>query len=523
MFVRIKPSGPRKYVQIVENFRENGKVKQRVIANLGRLDILQQSGQLDQITAGLAKLSETCAVITANRAGDTQVSWDKEWGPALIFGGLWKQLGFPELIAKLKASHKIEYDVERAIFLSILHRLLNPGSDLHCSKWRCDHLISGISEIQLHHLYRCMDFLSDYKEQMEQWLFDRGRTLFDSQIDLVFFDTTTVYFEGDGPEEFADYGYSRDHRPDRKQILVGVAMSRCGYPLSCEFWPGNTSDLDTVSSVIQVIQKRFRLNRVIFVADRGLVSTTNIDELAHHGLDYILGVRMRRLKRIKSVLLSDETPFEQVKENLHVKELKIDEERFIVCLNPEQAEKDRQTRDAIVAKLNEKLRQGAKQLVANRGYARFLRIEKDAVMIDSDKIEQDQAFDGKYVLTTNTTLSAREVALSYKGLWQVERGFRNLKSALEVRPVFHRTETRVKGHVFASFLALVLMTAMEKKLEQKGIKVSWDDFIRDLRAFRAIKTKFSGKTYQLRTECRGDVASAFRALGLRIPPVIQSV
>ena len=214
---------------------------------------------------------------------------------------------------------------------------------------------------------------------------------------------------------------------------------------------------------------------------------------------------------------------EQVKDNLHVKELKIDEERFIVCLNPEQAEKDRQTRDAIVAKLNEKLRQGVKQLVANRGYARFLRIEKDAVMLDADKIEQDQAFDGKYVLTTNTTLSARNVALSYKGLWQVERGFRNLKSALEVRPVFHRTETRVKGHVFASFLALVLMTAMEKKLEQKGIKVCWDDFIRDLRAFRAIKTKFSGKTYQLRTECRGDVANAFRALGLRIPPVIQSV
>ena len=122
MFVRIKPSGPRKYVQIVENFRENGKVKQRVIANLGRLDILQQSGQLDQITAGLAKLSETCAVITANRAGETQVTWDKEWGPALIFGGLWKQLGFPELIAKLSAARKIEYDVERTIFLSILHR-----------------------------------------------------------------------------------------------------------------------------------------------------------------------------------------------------------------------------------------------------------------------------------------------------------------------------------------------------------------------------------------------------------------
>lgn len=523
MFVRIKPSGPRKYVQIVENFREGSKVKQRVIANLGRLDILQQTGQLDQIIAGLANLSEHYAVITANRVGRTQVIWDKEWGPALVFGRLWEVLGLPGIIENQRSSQRLEYDVERAIFSCVLQRLLCPGSDLKGSKWLSDILIAGAENISLHHLYRSMDFLSDHKEKIEQALFERGRTLFDTQIDLVFFDTTTVYFEGEGPEEFAEYGYSKDHRPDRKQILVGVAMSRCGYPLSCEFWPGNTSDQKTVGKIIQIMRERFSLDRVIFVADRGMVSETNMNDIEKNGLDYILGVRMRRVKRIRDELLRDKSSFEIVKENLHVKELWVGEDRFIVCFNPEQAERDRKARETILSKLTEKLQKGPKQLLSNRGYARFLKVDKEAVVIDPDKVEKDSAFDGKYVLTTNTELSAKEVALSYKGLWQVERGFRNLKSALEVRPVYHRTESRVKGHVFASFLSLVLMTAIERKLEKRGIKVVWDDFIRDLRSFRAIRVRFTGKTYQLRTECRGTVSSAFQAVGIRIPPVMQSV
>ena len=181
------------------------------------------------------------------------------------------------------------------------------------------------------------------------------------------------------------------------------------------------------------------------------------------------------------------------------------------------------TREQILLKLQEKLKKGATQLVGNRGYARFLKVRKGAVVIDPEKVKQDSRFDGKYVLTTNTELPAEEVALSYKHLWQVERGFRNLKSALEVRPVYHRTESRVKGHVFASFLALVLMTAMERKLEEKNVKPAWNDFIRDLRAFRAINVMFTGKTYQLRTECRGVVSAAFQSVGLRIPPVMQNV
>ena len=523
MFVRIKPSGPRKYVQIVENFREGSKVKQRVIANLGRLDILQQTGQLDQIVAGLANLSEQYAVITANRVGKTQVIWDKEWGPSLVFGRLWELLGIPKIIENLKSHQKLEYDVERAIFVSVLQRLISPGSDLAGLKWLSDILMPDQEKISLHHLYRSMDFLSEHKEEIERALFNRGRTLFDTQIDLVLFDTTTVYFEGEGPDEFAQYGYSKDHRPDRKQILVGVAMSRCGYPLSCEFWPGNTSDQKTVGRIIRIMKRRFSLERVIFVADRGMVSEANIKEIERNGFDYILGVRMRNAKHIGNKLIFDKFSFEVVKENLHVKEVRVGEDRLIVCFNPEQAEKDKRRREAILSKLKEKLQKGPKQLVGNRGYARFLKLDKDALVIDPEKVEQDSIFDGKYILTTNTELSAKDVALSYKGLWQVERGFRNLKSALEVRPVYHWKESRVKGHVFASFLSLVLMTAIERKLEKKGIKLVWDDFIRDLRAFRAIRVKFTGKTYQLRTECRGNVSYAFQALGLRIPPVMQSV
>lgn len=524
MFVRVKPSGPRKYVQIVENFRDNGKIKQKVIANLGRLDILQETGQLDAITCGLARLSKSCAVISANRAGQTQVDWDKEWGPALIFGRLWEILGLPEIIGELKASSKYVFDIERAVFSCVLQRLLSPGSDLKGSKWLSDIFIPGADSLSLHHLYRSMDFLAEHKEAIERFLFDRSRTLFDTEVDLVFFDTTTVYFEGEGPEDFAEYGYSKDHRPDRKQILVGVVMSRCGYPLACEFWPGSTSDMNTVKNVIRIMKNRFSLDRVIFVADRGMVSEANVADLEKNELDWILGVRMRKVSRVRlNPQFLDSSSFQVVQENLHVKEFRVDGERFIVCLNPQEAEKDRKTREEIVSRLKEKLEKNPKQLVGNRGYSRFLKMEKGSMAVDSDKIAEDSVFDGKYVLTTNTQLSVEEVALSYKGLWQVERGFRNLKSALEVRPIYHRTEDRVKGHVFASFLSLVLMTAVERKLEEKHVKIAWGDFIRDLRAFRAVQANFTGKTYLMRTECRGVVSAAFHAVGLRIPPVLSEI
>jgi len=523
MFVRVKPSGPRKYLQIVENYREEGKVKQQVIANLGRLDILQQTGQLDAIISGLARYSEHLAVIDATKRGQSPVTWDKEWGPALVFERLWNLLGLVEIIASLKRSHRYEFDVERATFAVVLQRLICPGSDLEGSKWIEDTLASGFDGLQLQHLYRSMDFLAEHKEQIECQLFDRSRNLFDVQVDLVFFDTTTIYFEGNGPSELAEYGYSKDHRPDRKQLLVGVVMSRSGFPLCCQFWPGNTSDIKTVEKVIETVKQKFSLRRVIFVADRGMVSQQNIAYLESSHWDYILGVRLRRLKRVREQVLQDSSPFQEIEHNLQVKEVWCGEERFVVCFNPQEAARDRQAREQMLAQLSEQLQRGATGLLANHGYARFLTVKSDSIAVDPEKVEADAQFDGKFVLTTNTELSAAEVARSYKGLWQVERGFRNLKDVLAIRPVYHRHPSRVTGHVFASFLSLVLMTALEKKLEEKGIETSWDDLIRDLRAFRAIKVHFSNKDYRLRTECRGAVYHIFQAVGLHLPTVVELV
>ena len=219
MFVRVKRSGPREYLQIVENFREGKKVRQRVIANLGRLDILRATGALDLIATSLARLSENVAAISSIKEDNQRVEWDKEWGSFLVFRRLWQKMELDQIIRYLKRKTKCEFDVERSIFYTVLHRLTEPGSDLKTSKWLDNIYDPEGVEIGYQHLLRAMGYLSGFKEQIEDALFLRRRTLLDDSIDLVFFDTTSIYFEGEGPEGFAQYGHSKDHRPDRKSRL----------------------------------------------------------------------------------------------------------------------------------------------------------------------------------------------------------------------------------------------------------------------------------------------------------------
>ena len=520
MFVRIKKSGPRQYLELVESYREDGKVRQRVLLNLGRLDFLRDTNAAELIAAALAKYSDEVAVISALRQDNQSVVWDKEWGAYLVFRKLWRDVGLEQIINSKKRGTRYGFDVEKALFYTVLHRLTETGSDLAASKW-----LEGIYDpeevkIKYHHLLRAMGFIEQFKEDIEQELFLRNRTLFEDSLDLVFFDTTSIYFEGEGPQGFAEYGYSKDHRPDRKQIVVGVVMTRSGEPLCCEWWPGNMSDVKALIDVIGVLKGRFAIGRVTLVCDRGMVSAKNLRELRKNKIDYIVGVKLRGLKRVREEVLSRGGRYHEVAPNLRVKEVKLGTERYIVCVNPEEVKKDEQARRQMVESLAEKLKRGAKGLIGNKGYRRYLKIERDAVQLDRDRLKQESRYDGKYVITTSTDLPAGDVACTYKSLWQVEYAFRTLKDVLRSRPVFHRSEVNVKGHVFCSYLALCLLVRLRRLLEERGEVPVWGDLIRDLRNFRAMKIEVSDKEYIFRTRLRGVAHSAFQAVGQKVPPSV---
>jgi transposase len=369
------------------------------------------------------------------------------------------------------------------------------------------------------------------KDVIEEKLFERRADLF-SGLSMVFFDTTSIYFEGDGGEETGSLGHSKDHRPDLHQMIVGAILNENGEPICCELWPGNTADVSSLIPVVDRMRVRFGISEFCIVADRGMISEKTIAQLEKRKINYILGVRMRKMKLVRDEILSRAGRFEEVRydiaeeehDPLKVKEVWFDDRRYIICKNERQARKDEATRNAIIESLEEKLQSGAKTLIGNKGFKKYLVVKRNSVTIDKAKIEEEKRFDGKWVLTTSTTLPAAEVALQYKELWQVEQVFRDMKSILDTRPVYHQLDETIKGHVFCSFLALVLRKELEKRLEASNLCLEWNDIKRDLMALQEVVLEESNnKKIAIRTAPQGTCTSIFRAVGVALPPTLRQI
>src|SRR3954453_22938484 len=551
MFFRTKTSGPRSYLQIVENRWEDGRTRQRVVATLGRLDQLQQDGRLDALLASGARLSQSVLLLSAHAQGKLPTIPTRRIGPALIFQRLWQETRCQRVIEQLLDGRRFEFDVERSIFLTVLHRLFASGSDRAADKWRQDYRIDGCDSLQLHHLYRAMAWLGEelphdqqagktpfaprcIKDRIEEGVFDHRRDLF-SDLQLVFFDTTSIYFEGEGGQDLGQRGFSKDHRPDLYQMVVGAVLDAQGRPLCCELWPGNTTDVTTLIPVVDRLRSRFGVRRVCIVADRGMISRETIEALEQdqRGWQYILGARMRPQNEVR-----DEAPPRagryrvvhppRIKSDdpspLKVKEVWVYDRRYIVCLNEDETRKDAADREAIVAALREQLRSGDKSLVGNKGYRRYLGGSgSQRFEIDEAKVAEDARYDGKWVLRTNTELDPAEVALQYKRLWMVEHWFRSCKSLLQTRPIYHKCDETIRGHVFCSFLALILRQELQARLEERGHEFEWADVIDDLDGLQVVEVGQDGKRFLLRSEAQGACGPVSQAVGVALPPTVQQV
>src|SRR5262249_25534682 len=414
-------------------------------------------------------------------------------------------------------------------FARVLHRLLGSGSERSCEKWMADYRIAGIEELQLHPFYRAMAWLGEeiapagtdalaprcIKDLIEERLFERRRDLF-SDLSLVFMDTTSLSFYGAGGESLGAYGHSKDHRADLKQMILAVVIDGEGRPICTEMLPGNTADATVLLPVVDRLRERFHIGRVCVVADRGMISAATITALEERKLEYILGARERSSAVVRRLVLEDEQPLTPLlvdrargETQLFVKEVKLGAARSILC-NEVEAERERTERQAIVAGLSKQLARGDKALIGNPAYRRYLRRTPSgdgkpgpAFEIDPGKLAEEARFDGVFVLRTNARVTPLQAVLRYRDLLPVEELFRPAKAILRTRPIYHSSDAAIRGHVFCSFLALMLQKELADLCHGHGLVIEWADLLRDLDRLQEATIEKDGTAITARTAVAG--------------------
>lgn len=510
------------YLELARTCRRGAKVYQERLCSLGRLEELRGSGAIDRMIAGLAKVARDHWVRA--RALELEAKWSKQYGIVVLVERLWQKLGLASIIAELYHRSAIEVPVKEGLVCMVINRLVDPRSKRSTHKWLETVYAPEWGELELSHLYRSLDFLDENIKGVEEALFVQSRELFSLDVDLVLFDTTSSYFEGKGPIGLAKLGYSRDKRPDLAQVVIGVLMTREGIPIAHHVFPGNTADITAFRYAVKDVRERFPLGRVIIVADRGVVSEALLEALETEGQEYIVGIPLRKWK-VANELLGEAGEYHKVGDNLEVKEVQKDGKRYILCYNPEQEKRDHEERKSFVAEIEAELNRGGLTGLAKRkGYGTYLKVlEEGQAEIDWGRVEQEERYDGKYLLRTSATLSPPEIAQSYKGLWRVENAFRELKSGLELRPCYHWTASRVRGHIAMCFLALVVEAALERLLRIHGVEASVKEVVEAVEQVKAVRVEMNGEAFLARTDLPALAQKAFAALGIRPPPKVQAL
>ena len=544
MFVRVKKIGGYEYLYLVENAREGGRHVQRVIKSLGRKDEVEASGMLDALIASAARHSPRSIVLSRYYRGELPELRRQSIGPDLVFGRLWQETGCREVLASLLADRLFGFDLERAVYMTVLHRLMISGSDRHASQWKDKFRIPGAEPLTLDQAYKTMAWLGEaipgpagplgprtMTDVIEEALYRHRKDLF-GEVTVAFFDTTSLYFEGDGGQSLGQRGYSKDYRPHLKQVVLGIVLDGNDRPIASFLLPGNTADVTTLLPVVRRLQQRFGIARACVVADRGMISAETIAALEAAGLDYILGARERSTREIHNDVMMDDgaavplvIPRQKGETQLEIKDVTVAGRRYIVCRNEEEGRKDAEARARILAGLQAALAGGDMKLVANTGYRRYLKKPRGKVFaIDPAKVEADARFDGLFVLRTNTRLTGAQTVLRYRNLLAVEDTFRTAKVLLTTRPIYHKTDQGIRGHVFCTFLALVLRHELVTRLAPHRPKaIEWKQIVDDLADLSHVEVEQDGKRARLRTAPGPTIDPICRAVGITLPPVYQEL
>jgi len=549
-----------RYVALAHNRRVDGRTKPDVLMNLGRADrvdvdglrrlaasINRHYGDLDPLgdaaDAGLMAGTAPLEVIDARPVGAT-------W----LLDGLWRRLEVAAAVRAATDGRRFTTNMERVLFALVANRAVTPMSKLSAAEWvREDALIAGLPGMDEDQAYRAMDLLvdADTAGRVQEAVFFAVANLLNLEVDLLFFDTTSTYFERDtedsGDDAFRRYGHSKDHRGDLPQIVIGLAVTKEGIPVRCWCWPGNSNDQQVLSEVRDDLRD-WKLGRVITVVDRGFSSADNLAYLRRAGGHYIAGMRMRDGNPLVEQVLSRQGRYQQVRDNLRVKEVTIDgqDARFVICHNPEQADRDARQRDDAIARIEAELSRIAEQRArdAKRPRADKTRTRNEAAHVRAEcalrdhptlgrwltqlptgrlkvnkaKTRAEQRLDGKYLIaTSDPQISAEDVALGYKNLLEAERGFRDLKSTLLLRPVFHRLEHRIRAHVLICWLALLLT-----RVAERGSGQTWRNINRQLGRITQVTLAGPAGTVVQTTPLKPEQKAIYQALSIQPPPRVTT-
>jgi transposase len=529
------------YVQLAHNTWDSKSqcARAQVLHTFGRTDDLDVEA-LRRLTRSISRFltpEDALEAAPAKRADTLKILKSVPMGGAYLLRALWEQLGIPGALSQCMKDRSFTSPVEWATFAMVANRALAPYSKRGVEEWvKEDVALGNLDSIELQHLYRAMDVLLEYRETVHKEVYFAVADLLNLEVDLIFFDTTSTYFEMDEEDEegLRRYGHSKDHRPDLPQVVIGLAVTKEGIPVKCWTMPGNTSDMKTVEKVKSDLLG-WKLGRCVWVMDRGMSSEENRLILQKAGGHYIIGEKLRDNQEIHREVLAKRGRFTSVRENLEIKEVIIGDgekrRRFILVHNPDEAKKDQATREKTLKKIEEALKSIKDQagpghtksvcaLLSHRTMGRYLRqLKTGRIKIDKGKIREEAHLDGKYIISTSDdTLSPEDVALGYKQLMEVERAFRTLKTTLDLRPVYHRKDERIEAHVFLCFLALLLVRVAERKT-----KMSWDHIKAQMERLHLIDFFSKDGRVSQTTEPTPEQVNIMKMLKISIPKRLQAV
>ena len=544
--VRRTKDGEIAYLQLAHNewdpVAKQSKV--RVLYSFGREDELDRDA-IRRLISSLQRALEPDEALAAAAAPGLRFVESRPMGGAWALDGLWRVLAVDRTLERLLRRRRLDGRAERVIFAMVANRALEPLSKLACSKWVCERAwIAGLPELDEDTCYRCMDWLLEVQDELAEAVYFATADLLNLEVDLLFFDTTSTYFERDEPEQdvvdqdgnvirpaFRVRGHSKDHRDDLPQVVIAMAVTRTGIPIRVWCWPGNTSDQELIRQAKDDL-RAWKLARVVWVADRGFQSAENRRYLQRAGGHYILGEKLRGNDKEANDALGRQGRYHTVAGNLRVKEVIIDDgtmrDRFVICHNPEEAKRDQAVREQLLEQIQHAIAGADKlsaedrhklygQLCSKRGYKRFLRqTNTGKLRIDRAAVTTEAHLDGKFLLrTSDPTLTAEDVALGYKQLLEIERGWRDMKTTLDLRPVHHRKQDRIRAHVLLCWLALLLIRIAENQTNQ-----TWRNLRDELqRIHLGTFAGHAGQTRQ-RTELTAQQQHILGALGVEQPPLL---
>lgn len=529
------------YVQLAHNKRdpEKGFAVARVIYNFGRIDELDIE-QLKRLVKSISRFlspEDALKTKTALDLGRRNLKFQscRSFGGIYLLATLWQKLRLEHIIEKDIRQSKHQTPVSRAIFAMVANRCLSPSSKLAISQWvERDVHIPGLEEIDVQVLYRAMDYLLEHQEQLEKEIYWSVSDLLNLDVDLLFFDTTSTYFETETETELKKRGYSKDKRSDLPQVVIGLAVTRDGIPVKHWVFAGNTADMNTIARVKSDLVG-WQLGRCIFVHDAGMTSEDNLQYLQRAGGHYIVGRKLKSGESGAEMALSRKGPYTHIKEHLSARELILGNgekhKRFVLVRNSEEEKRQLLVRQQIIEMLekqleginNRKLRSHNKavcELKSHPVYGKYIRELRDGrLKIDQHKVALERRYDGKFLVeTSDDTLSLRDIVMGYKQLNDVEQAFRTLKTTLELRPNYHSKDERIRCHIFLCFLALMLARIVEHKTGR-----SWTSVRTEMNRLQLGKFQIEGKTILQLTELTPDQKEILRRLSFKAPSAIVDI